>query len=263
MLVTSDTLADVLDEIALLLELQGENPFKIRAYRNGAETVRQFDGDIVARAKADDLDGIKGIGQALKEKLHELATTGQLAFHQNLRAQFPAGLFELFTIQGLGPKKVKALYGNLAIDSIISLKAACVDGRVASLPGFGKKSVEKILKAIEFNEQFASYFKLGDVAAIAETILETLRQHPDTLRVSLAGSYRRSKETLHDLDFLVATSNPAVMTEFFTTLPDVASVIACGDTKAAIQLENGLQCDLRAVSNSQFPFALQYFSGSN
>ena len=260
--ISRDDLAEVLDEIALLMEIKGENPFKIRAYRNGAETVRQFDGDIVAQAKSNELDGIKGIGKALQEKLHELASTGTLEFHQNLRGEFPAGLFDLFTIQGLGPKKVKALYDKLGIDSIPALKSACTDGRVAALPGFGKKSVEKILKAIEFKEQFADLFKLGDIAAIAETILETLRQHPDTLRVSLAGSYRRGKEILHDLDFLVATSDPAAMTQFFTTLPEVASVIACGETKAAVQLENGLQCDLRAVSNAQFPFALQYFSGS-
>ncbi len=260
--ISRDDLAEVLDEIALLMEIKGENPFKIRAYRNGAETVLQFDGDIVALAKDNKLDGIKGIGKALQEKLHELASKGTLEFHQNLRAEFPAGLFDLFTIQGLGPKKVKALYDQLSIDSITALKSACTDGRVAALPGFGKKSVEKILKAIEFKEQFADLFKLGDVAAIAETILETLRQHPATLRVSLAGSYRRGKEILHDLDFLVATSDPAAMTQFFTTLPEVSSIIACGETKAAVQLDNGLQCDLRAVSNTQFPFALQYFSGS-
>ena len=259
---TRDQLADVLDEIALLLELKGENPFKIRAYRNGAETVRQYDGDIVARAEANELDGIKGIGKALQEKLHELAKTGKLAFHENLRAEFPPRLFDLFTLQGLGPKKVRALHQKLEVDSIPSLKSACEEGRVASLAGFGKKSVEKILEAIELKEQFADYYKLGDVAAIAETLLEVLRQNPNTLRASLAGSYRRSKETLHDLDFLVATSDPAAMTQFFTELPEVASVIACGDTKAAIRLENGLQCDLRAVSNAQFPFALQYFSGS-
>ena len=260
--VSRDDLAEVLDEIALLMEIKGENPFKIRAYRNGAETVRQFDGDIVALAKDNALDGIKGIGKALQEKLHELASTGKLAYHENLRAEFPAGLFDLFTIQGLGPKKVKALYDKLDIDSTDSLKSACLDGRVVSLPGFGQKSVDKLLEAIALKEQFADFFRLGDVAEIAETLRETLRQHPDTLRVEIAGSYRRGKEILHDLDFLVATANPAAMTEFFTTMPEVVTVIACGDTKAAIRLENGLQCDLRAVSNDQFPFALQYFSGS-
>ena len=262
MAISRDDIAAVLDEIALLLEIKGENPFKTRAYRNGAETVRNFDGDIVAKAKENDLDGIKGIGKALQEKLHELASTGKLVFHENLRGEFPEGLFDLFGIQGLGPKKVRALYDKLGIDSIDSLKKACTDGSIAELPGFGKKSIEKLLEAITLKEEFADLFRLGDIAHIAESMLEQLRQHPDTLRVEIAGSYRRSKEILHDIDFLVATATPAKMTQYFSELPEVASVIACGDTKASIRLENGLQCDLRAVSNSQFPFALQYFSGS-
>ena len=262
MAISRDEIAAVLDEIALLLEIKGENPFKTRAYRNGAETVRNFQGEIVAMAAANNLEGIAGIGKALQEKIHELASTGKLEFHQNLRAEFPPGLFDLFGIQGLGPKKVRALYDKLSIDSIDALKAACEDGRAASLPGFGKKSIEKLLESIALKEQFADLFRLGDVAPLAEHMLETLRQHPDSLRVAIAGSYRRSKEVLHDLDFLVATSAPAKMTAFFTSLPEIHSVIAHGDTKASVRLENGLQCDLRAVSNAQFPFALQYFSGS-
>ncbi|MGB2560295.1 MAG: DNA polymerase/3'-5' exonuclease PolX [Akkermansiaceae bacterium] len=262
MSVSRDEIAAVLDEIALLMEIKGENPFKTRAYRNGAETVRNFQGEIVAMAAANNLEGIPGIGKALQEKLHELASTGKLEFHQNLRAEFPPGLFDLFGIQGLGPKKVRALYEKLNIDSIDALKKACEDGSAASLPGFGKKSIEKLLESIALKEQFADFFRLGDVAPIAEHILDILREHPDSLRVAAAGSYRRSKEILHDLDFLVATSEPASLTSFFTSLPEVHSVIAQGDTKASIRLENGLQCDLRAVSNEQFPFALQYFSGS-
>ena len=260
--VSRDDLAAVLDEIALLLEIKGENPFKTRAYRNGAETVRNFQGQIVAMAAANNLDGIKGLGKALQEKLHELATTGKLEFHQKLRAEFPQSLFELFGIQGLGPKKVRALYEKLGVDSINALKQVCEDGSATALPGFGKKSIEKLLESIDLKAQFADLFLLGEVAPIAETILETLRQQPDTLRAEIAGSYRRSKEILHDLDFLVATSSPAKLTQFFTELPEIHSVIAHGDTKASIRLENGLQCDLRAVSNEQFPFALQYFSGS-
>ncbi|BDS06315.1 DNA polymerase/3'-5' exonuclease PolX [Oceaniferula spumae] len=262
MAISRDDIASVLDEIALLLEIKGENPFKTRAYRNGAETVRNFDGDIVAKAAANELDGIKGIGKALQEKLHELASTGKLVFHEKLRGEFPEGLFDLFGIQGLGPKKVRALYDQLGVDSIEALKTACTDGSAAALPGFGKKSIEKLLEAIDLKEQFADLFRLGDIAPIAEKMLDTLREHPDSLRVAIAGSYRRSKEVLHDLDFLVATSKPAKMTEYFSQMPEVASVIACGDTKASIRLDNGLQCDLRAVSNDQFPFALQYFSGS-
>jgi len=135
---TRETLAEVLEEIALLLELKGENPFKIRAYRQGAEVVQAFDGDIVALAAANQLDGIKGIGEALRDKLHELASTGSLKFHQDLRATFPEGLFELFDLQGLGPKKIKALHESLAVGSIADLKAACDAGKVASLAGFGE-----------------------------------------------------------------------------------------------------------------------------
>ena len=259
---TRENLAEVLEEIALLLELKGENPFKIRAYRQGAETVRNFDGEMVELAEKNELTGIKGIGEALRDKLHELASTGKLEFHQKLRAEFPAGLFELFDLQGLGPKKVKALHDALGIGSVADLKAACEAGSVAGLPGFGAKTQSKILEAIALRETFADRFLLGAVSPLVEEIMELLRLHPEVTRVAAAGSYRRAKETVHDLDFLVATKEPALVCKDFTTLPQVASIIVCGDTKASIRLKNGLQCDLRAVSNAQFPFALQYFTGS-
>lgn len=259
---TRETLAGVLEEIALLLELKNENPFKIRAYRQGAETVRNFDGDIVAMAANNQLAGIKGIGDALRDKLHELASTGSLGFHQKLRAEFPAGLFDLFDLQGLGPKKVKALHETLGIGSIADLKKACDEDRVAGLPGFGAKTQSKILEAIALKETFADTFLLGDITPLVTTMLDTLRLHPEISRVAVAGSFRRAKETVHDLDFLVATKEPALVCEDFTTLPEVESIIVCGETKASVRLKNGMQCDLRAVSNSQFPFALQYFTGS-
>ncbi|MBC8149175.1 MAG: DNA polymerase/3'-5' exonuclease PolX, partial [Verrucomicrobiaceae bacterium] len=180
----------------------------------------------------------------------------------DLKAEFPETLFELFELQGLGPKKIKALYDKLNVDSIDALKKACESGSIAELSGFGAKSVEKILSSIANREKFADRFRLGDVAPLAETLLDRLRDHPKVSRSAIAGSYRRSKETLHDLDFLVATSEPAELTDFFANFPEVHEVIANGDTKASIRLENGLQCDLRAVSNDHFPFALQYFSGS-
>lgn len=259
---TRENLAEVLEDIALLLELKDENPFKIRAYRQGAEAVLNFDGDIVERARNKELTGIKGIGEALRDKLHELASTGKLEFYERLRAEFPPGLFELFDVQGLGPKKVKALYDSLAIASVADLKAACDAGKVAGLPGFGAKTQTKILEAIALRESFADTFLLGGITPLVEEMLETLRTHPEISRVAIAGSYRRAKETVHDLDFLVATKEPALVCEDFTTLPQVSSIIVCGDTKASVRLKNGLQCDLRAVSNAQFPFALQYFTGS-
>ncbi len=260
--VTRETLVQTLEEIALLLELKGENHFKTRAYKNGAEIVQNYDGDIVAKAAADDLKGIKGIGDALQQKLHELASTGTLVYYENLRAEFPETLFELFELQGLGPKKIKALHDALGISSINQLKEACQGEEITQLAGFGKKTVEKILTAIANREQFADRFRLGEVAPLAETLLERLRDHPKTHRCAIAGSYRRSKETLHDLDFLVATDEPATLTQFFASFPERHEIIAQGETKTSIRLENGLQCDLRAVSNAQYPFALQYFSGS-
>jgi DNA polymerase (family 10) len=260
--VTRENLAEVLEEIALLLELKGENPFKVRAYRQGAETVRGFDGDIVQLAVGNELTGIKGIGDALRDKLHELAATGTLQFHQKLRAEFPAGLFELFDLQGLGPKKIKVLHETLGVGSIADLKALCESGTVARLPGFGEKTQTKILEAIALRSTVADTFLLGSVNPLVEEILDLLRMHPEVTRVAVAGSFRRGKETVHDIDFLVATKEPALVCEDFTTLPQIESIIACGDTKASIRLKSGIQADLRAVSNKQFPFALQYFTGS-
>ena len=251
-----------MERIALLLELKGENPFKVRAYRQGAETVLAMEGDVVELAKNDELKGIKGIGDALRDKLGELAKTGSLGFYENLKKEFPETVFALFEIQGLGPKKIKAMYDALGVDSLEKLKAACEEGKVAGLPGFGAKTQTKILEGMAANEKFADRYLYGSIGNLVEGILETLRLHPEISRVAVAGSYRRAKETLGDLDFLVATKEGALVCEDFTTLPQVDAVIACGDTKASVRLKNGMHCDLRAVRNEEFPFALQYFTGS-
>lgn len=259
---TREDLAETLEQIAMLLELKGENPFKIRAYRTGADTVRQFSGDIVEKAKADDLKGIKGIGDALQQKLNELASTGKLEFYEKLRAEFPETLFDLFKIQGLGPKKVKAVYEMLGVDSVPKLKAACESGELAGLAGFGKKTAEKLLESIEFREQNAEFFRLGDVASPVAMILDSLKSHPECHQVEAAGSFRRGKEIVHDVDFLVATGKPEAIMEHFISQPWVKKVIVQGATKSSIYLENGLQCDLRAVTNDEYACALAYFTGS-
>ena len=261
--ITRETLIDVLEEIVLLLELKGENPFKIRAYRNGAEVIRNFEGDIVSRAKDGELKGIPGLGDALQSKLHELASTGTLEFYTKLKGAFPETLFELFELQGMGAKKIRALYETLGVDSIPSLRKACEEGTIAELSGFGKKTVENILKSIESKEKFAGQFTHGAIAGVAQVFLERLKDHPNVHQSTICGSFRRGKEVSHDLDFLVATDSPSDLTKFFTTFPEVIEVIACGDTKASVLVsEKGLQCDLRAVSNKEFPFAQQYFTGS-
>ena len=257
-----DQIADVLDEVALLLELKGENVFKVRAYRQGAEVVRFWDGDIVALAREDKLKGIKGLGESLRQQLHELVTQGAMAYHQALKAEFPSGLFELFELQGLGPKKIKVLYDSLSVVSIADLKMRCESGEVANLPGFGLKTQSKMLEAIAFRTEFSDQFLLGDVGSLVQGILEYLQSHSEVLRSTVAGSFRRAKESVHDLDFLVATAFPDVVCEYFTQLPEVATVLVCGNTKVSVRLRNGIQCDLRAVSNAEFPFALMYFTGS-
>jgi len=257
-----EEVAEMLEEIALLLELKGENIFKTRAYKNGAEAALNSSEDVLSLAREGKLGSVKGFGKALEEKVTELVQTGKMTFYENLKSEFPAGLFDLFELSGLGPKKIKALYDKLGVDSIAALKQVCVSGEVAKLSGFGAKTVEKLLESIELREKFASHFRLGSVAVMAETLLDLIREHPATLRCTHAGSYRRSKEILHDIDILVATDKPSELTAYFCELPEVHSVISCGETKAQIRLDDGLQCDLRAVSNEAYPFALQYFTGS-
>jgi DNA polymerase (family 10) len=259
---TRDDLAEILRRIAHLLELRGENPFKIRAYRNAAEAVEAYPGDIVGHAARNELEGIAGIGEAIAAKLHELVSTGRMEFWEKLRDEFPDTIFELFEVNGLGPKKIKALHDALGVDSLARLKEVCASGEAAGLPGFGAKSVARIQEEIAFRERHAGTWRLGDVAAWAEEILSALRAHPATSRAEAAGSFRRGKETVRDLDFVVATKRPEEILAFFASAPWTAEVLVRGETKCSIRVASGLQCDLRAVANTEFACALNYFTGS-
>lgn len=259
---TAEQMADVLRNIAHLLELKGENPFKIRAYNNGADVVEKFGGDIVALAKADELKGIHGLGDALQQKLHELASTGKLGYYEALKKEFGEGILGLFEVQGLGGKKIKVLHEQLGVKSVADLKRVCEDGSAAKLAGFGEKTVEKLLQGISFRESHAEEFRQEQVAPVAMAVLGMLRDHPDVSRAEVAGSYRRGKETVHDLDFLVATKEPASVLTEFARMPGVVQVLGHGDTKASVLLESGVQCDLRVVTNAEFACALVYFTGS-
>ncbi len=260
--ITRETLIDALEQIATLLELKGENPFKIRAYRTGAETVRTFPGDFLQLARDNQLEGIKGIGEALRDKLHTLAATGALPFLDKLKAEFPDTIFELFDVSGLGAKKIAALYSELGVGSIADLQRACESGAAAELAGFGEKTTAKLLAAIQSRAKYADSFRVDQVAPAVREILDYLRDQPETSRAEVAGSFRRGKETVHDLDFLVATKHPKATMEAFVAPPWVESVIASGPTKTSVRLHSGVQCDLRVVTNAEFPFALVYFTGS-
>ncbi len=259
---TKEQIVDVLESIARLLELKGENVFKIRAYTNAARALETFTGDLVAMATEKRLGEIAGIGKAISDKLQELIQTGELAYHDRLKAEFPPGIFGLFELQGLGPKKIRAVWEQLNVTSVPELEAACKDGRVAALAGFGKKTADNICAAIESQAKHAGRFRLGDIAGDAERMVQELRDHPDVLRASIAGSYRRRKEIVGDLDFIVATNEPATVTQFFVGHEMVESVIVSGATKSSVRLKSGIQADLRVVKNGEYTFALNYFTGS-
>jgi DNA polymerase (family 10) len=256
------TIADVLEKIATLLELKDENPFKIRAYVNAARSLETWGGNIGDLANEEVLEKIPGIGKAIAAKIKELVETGSLKFFDELRAEFPADIFELFSLPGLGAKKIKALHEKLQVSSIAQLHEACVAGRVAELPGFGKTTQEKLCRAIDERQKYAGSFSLGKIAAEAEQLQNDLRAHPDALHVCIAGSYRRRKEIVRDLDFIVATNAPAEISEMFVQHPFAESVIAHGSTKSSVRLRSGIQCDLRVVTTAEYPFALNYFTGS-
>ena len=259
---TKDQIADAFETIARLLELKGENPFKIRAYTQAARALESLAEPLETLIAEDRLTAIDGIGKATGEKITELHSTGRLSYLDTLREEFPPDILTLFDIQGLGAKKIKVLWDTLGIHSIPSLERACKDGKVATLPGFGEKTAANIIKGIDHLRAHAGEFRLGDIAALAESLLEDLRGHPAVNLSAIAGSYRRKKEVVHDLDFIVSSRQPADVMEFFTTHPLVANTLAKGATKSSVILKNGIQCDLRVVSGSEFPFALNYFTGS-
>lgn len=257
-----DQVVDVLTDIATLLELKGENPFKTRAYINAARSIETTDEALEKLVAENRLGEIDGIGDALQKKIGELVTTGRLQYYEELRASIPAGLREMLTIPGVGPKKIKALYDQLGIDSVEKLEQACKEGKVAQLKGFGEKTQTNICDGINRRRSYASRHLLADGLMIAEPILESLRQHPDVIRCSVAGSLRRFKEIIGDIDFLASSKHPNCVIDHFTSLPGIQSVSAKGETKASVVLKGGIQCDLRVVSDAEYPFALAYFTGS-
>ena len=259
---TKAEVAAVLEEIAALLELNGENPFKIRAYANAARSIETFGGALSDLQDEEALAKIPGIGKSIAEKIKELAAGGSLNYLEDLRGQFPGAILELFSIQGLGAKKIKVLYDKLQVSSIAQLLKACESGRVAELPGFGETTQERLCKAIADRVKHAGSFQFGQIAGEAEALRRDLAVHPDALQVCIAGSYRRRKEIVRDLDLIVATKRPAAITKSFIAHPLVESIIAQGPTKSSVRIHSGIQCDLRVVSGAEYPFALNYFTGS-
>jgi DNA polymerase (family 10) len=255
-------IAEILVEIGMLLELKGENPFKTRAYGNAARAIENLAEPLEKLITEDRLTEVKGIGDAIGKKITELVQTGKLKYYEELKASIPPGLAEMLEISGVGPKKVKTLHDKLGIETIAELEAACKSGKVAELDGFGEKTAQNILEGIELRRTYASKHLLSDALLAAEPLLEGLRNHPEVVRCSAAGSLRRSKEIIGDVDLLASSKKPAEVIEFFCSQPGIIKITAKGETKASVILEGGLQSDLRVVSDKEFPAALMYFTGN-
>jgi DNA polymerase (family 10) len=266
----SQRVAAILDEIGTLLELQGENPFRCLAYHNAARAIEQLEESLADVVAAGRLASIPGVGETLRDKITTLVTTGRLPFHDDLRQRTPVGLLEMLRVQGLGPKKVKALYDQLGIDDLAKLQKACEEDRVARLKGFGAKTQQNILEGIRFLGQAGERVRLDQALEAASALLEGLRACPGIGRMELCGSLRRRKETIRDIDILISSDAPQPIMDRFVTLPGVLQVLGHGETKSSVLVSLGreqgrqrvLPADLRVVTEEQFPFALHYFTGS-
>ena len=260
--VNKEEVVRILEEIAELLELKGENLFKIRAYRNAARSLLNLEKDLNDIVREGKLTDYPGIGESIGEKISTLVLKGRLPYYEKLKRSTPSGLLELLQVQGLGPKKIQALYQKLRIHSIDELRKAAEIGKLAKLKGFGAKTEKNIIEAIDRRKTNQRRHLWWDAMKIAAPILSGLKKLKDVKKLEIAGSVRRRLETIGDLDFLVGSDNPRPIAKWFTTQPFVAKILSQGETKSSIISRDGLQMDLRIVPVEQFAFALCYFTGS-
>lgn len=255
-------IAALFTQMADLLEYRGDNPFRIRAYRRAAQNLESFSGDLQQLADDRRLTELSGIGADLADKITEYLTTGKIAAFEKLKSSIPSGVLELLNVPGLGPKTAKLLTERLPIKSVEDLERACRAQKLRGLPGFQAKKEENILKGIAILKKGQERMHLGIALPLAQRLLQFLRTAPGVTETSTAGSLRRMRETIGDLDLLVASDKPATVRDAFTTAPFCARVLAAGTTKCSILTPEGVQVDLRIVKPDSFGAALQYFTGS-
>ena len=261
--VHNNDIAAVFEEIADLLEIEQANPFRIRAYRNAARTIQGLSEEVRDLIQEGfDLDQLPGIGEALAEKIVEIVRTGKCQALEKLRQEGGKGLVELLHIPGLGPKRVAILYHELDVQTPQQLLRAIKDGRLHQLRGFGEKTEQNILDMLQVHAEQERRFKLAVAAQYAQSLVDYLREANEIEEIVIAGSYRRCKETVGDLDILVTTNQPKPVVERFTRYDEVKEVLSEGTTRSSIILRNGLQVDLRVVKPESFGAALHYFTGS-
>jgi len=261
--VENKSIADIFTEIADILDIQGENPFRIRSYRNAARTIGDMSENLQNLVKTGrNLEEIPGIGKSIHEKIVEILGTGKCQSLEDLKKKTPPGLTELLKLEGLGPKKVKLLYDELGVDSVDRLEKAAQAGRLRVLAGMGEKTEGKILKSIEQYRAGIGRFKLSTGFTYAEALERHLQGAPGVKRLDPAGSFRRRRETIGDLDILAICTKTSKVMDRFVTYGEVKDVIAKGETKSSVRLRNGLQVDLRVLDEENYGAALHYFTGS-
>jgi len=255
-------IASLFNEIADFLEIKGENPFRVRAYRRAAQAMEGLTEDVAAVAARAGLQDIPGIGKDLAGKIQEYLQSGALEYLEGLRNEIPPGVVEMMGIHGVGPKTAKLLYERAGVASVERLEELAREHALAGIPGIQAKTEENILKGIAVWRSGRERMPLGAALPLAEAIVATLGSLKETDRISLAGSVRRMRETVKDIDVLITSETPARVMVAFVALQNVAEVLAHGDTKSSIRLREGIQADLRVVEPECFGAALQYFTGS-
>ena len=255
-------LSRIFEQIAKILKIKGENPFKIRAYEKITLVLENLPIDIETIYQQGGLNNIPGLGTGIAKKIEEFLTTGQLEYYEKLKTTIPAGVVELLDISEVGPKTAKLLYEQLEIDNIDKLEKAVREHQIKDLPGMGAKSETNILRGIELYKRRKERFLLGRALPLAEEMVESLSQLKETNKISFAGSLRRKKETIGDIDILVTSQNPEKIMRTFISLPQVREILAEGPTKSSIITKDDLHIDVRVVEPISFGAALQYFTGS-
>ena len=262
-MITNADIAKMLAQTADLLEIKGENPFKVRAYRNAARLIENSSKDFAKLVKEGfDLTRLPGIGNDLSTYIKEIVTTGKFSKLEELKKEVPPGLIDMLSIEGLGPKRIKQIYDAFGVTSLDELKKYAESGELAKLPGFGPKLIEKILKGVKQLKKAGIRFLWAEVEEIAEDLRKYLLNFEGVEIVEIAGSYRRKKESVGDLDILVIAKDYPKVSEYFIKYPKVKEVQSAGLTRSTVFLENDLQIDLRAVSRESYGAALHYFTGS-
>lgn len=255
-------LAALLQQIGDVLELKGENPFKVRAYRFAARTIEGLGEDVANLVEENRLGELPGFGEALVKKVSEWVRTGRMTYFEEVARDVPPGVLEMLRVRGLGPKRAAALWKKLNVTDLGALEAACRDGRVARLPGFGAKTAMKILEGLAFVAQARGRHLLAEARSRADALAEFLRGLPGVTAAEPAGSVRRGVELVKDLDLVAASRTPARVIEAFVAHPWVQRVELKGDTRATVTLETGMNADLRVVEPKSWVTALAYFTGS-